>query len=325
MEIKNVLITGGTGSFGNAFVKKLLLKKNIERIVIFSRDDMKQWDMKNRLESDKRLRFFTGDVRDKDRLHRAFENIDTVVHAAAFKIVPTAEYDPFECTKTNILGAMNVVDVALDHQVKNVLALSTDKASSPTNLYGATKLVSDKIMIAANSYAGKKSCNFSVVRYGNVAGSRGSVIPFFQSIPKNEPLPITDERMTRFIITMDQATDFVLRCCKQMVGGETFIAKLPSILLSDLVKALKRENNTKIIGTRYGEKLHEEMISPFESGSIYEDKSSFIILPQQFQNESKYEIIKKTMQLRERSFSYNSKDNGNYLDIKQIEALIETL
>ena len=228
LKNSSILITGGTGSFGNSFIPLTLKKYNPKRLIIFSRDEMKQWEMKKMFNDDSRVRFFIGDVRDKDRLHRALHNIDFVVHAAATKIVSTAEYNPFECVKTNINGAMNLIDACIDQKVKKVVALSTDKASSPINLYGATKLASDKLFIASNSsYAGGHKTNFSVVRYGNVMGSRGSVIPFFISLKNQKELPITDERMTRFMISLEQGVDLVWHAFKDMIGGEIYVKKSP--------------------------------------------------------------------------------------------------
>jgi len=281
--IKNssILITGGTGSFGHSFVPLTLKKHNPRRLVIFSRDEMKQWEMAKLFKDDSRVRFFIGDVRDKDRLHRALQGIDYVVHAAATKIVPTAEYNPFECIKTNINGAMNIIDTCIDQKVKQVVALSTDKASSPINLYGATKLASDKLFVASNSsYAGGHKTSFSVVRYGNVMGSRGSIIPFFMSLKDKSVLPITDERMTRFMITLDQAVELVWHAFEDMIGGEIYVKKIPSIKITDIAKAIAPEAKQEIIGIRPGEKLHEEMISSQDSHSTFDYSGYFKILPQ---------------------------------------------
>ena len=263
LKKSSILITGGTGSFGHSFARLTLKKYNPSRLVIFSRDEMKQWEMKKLYNDDPRVRFFIGDVRDKDRLHRALHGIDFVVHAAATKIVPTAEYNPFECIKTNINGAMNLIDACIDNNVNRVVALSTDKASSPINLYGATKLASDKLFTASNSsYAGGFKTKFSVVRYGNVMGSRGSVIPFFMSLKdKQELLPITDERMTRFMISLEAGVELVWHAFKDMVGGEIYIKKIPSIKIVDIAKVIAPKLKHKIIGIRPGEKLHEQMIA----------------------------------------------------------------
>ena len=277
----SILITGGTGSFGHSFVPLTLKKYNPRRLIIFSRDEMKQWEMEKKFKDDPRIRFFIGDVRDKDRLHRALHNVDFVVHAAAVKIVPTAEYNPFECIKTNINGAMNLIDTCIDQGVKGVVALSTDIASSPVNLYGATKLASDKLFSASNSsYAGGHKTCFSVVRYGNVMGSRGSVIPFFMSLKDQKQLPITDERMTRFMITLEEGVELVWHAFKDMVGGEIYVKKIPSIKIVDIAKVIAPKAKHKIIGIRPGEKLHEQMISSDDSYSTYEYSNYYKILPQ---------------------------------------------
>tara|TARA_B110000971_G_C19960276_1_gene477643 strand:+ start:275 stop:1261 length:987 start_codon:yes stop_codon:yes gene_type:complete len=281
--IKNssILITGGTGSFGHSFVPLTLKKHNPRRLVIFSRDEMKQWEMAKLFKGDPRVRFFIGDVRDKDRLYRALQGVDFVVHAAATKIVPTAEYNPFECIKTNINGAMNLIDACIDQNVKRVVALSTDKASSPINLYGATKLASDKLFIASNSsYAGGHKTGFAVVRYGNVMGSRGSVIPFFISLKDKKVLPITDQRMTRFMISLEQCVKLVWHAFDDMIGGEIYVKKTPSIKITDIAKVIAPKAKHKIIGIRPGEKLHEEMISSDDSYSTYEYSNYYKILPQ---------------------------------------------
>src|SRR6056300_466002 len=253
MSMKNstILVTGGTGSFGHAFVPKALEKYDPERIIIYSRDEMKQWEMAKLFDGDKRVRFFIGDVRDRDRLYRAVDGVDYVVHAAATKIVPTAEYNPFEAVKTNILGAMNLIDACIDKGVKKVVALSTDKASSPINLYGATKLASDKLFVAGNAYAGSKGTRFSVVRYGNVMGSRGSVLPFFWDAAKKEaPLPITDPRMTRFMITLEQGVELVWKAFSDMEGGEIYVHKIPSMTITDIAQAVAPDKPTTVVGIR---------------------------------------------------------------------------
>ena len=275
----SILITGGTGSFGNTFVPMTLAKFNPRRLVIFSRDEMKQWEMAKLYGDDKRVRFFIGDVRDKDRLHRALDGIDFVVHAAATKIVPTAEYNPFECVKTNILGAMNLIDACIDRNVKRVVALSTDKASAPANLYGATKLAADKLFVAGNSYSGNARTRFSVVRYGNVMGSRGSVIPFFSRIGENDELPITDERMTRFMISLEQGVDLVWQAFETMIGGEIYVKKIPSMRVIDIARAIRPQAIHKVIGIRPGEKLHEQMIGIEDALHTYEYPKYFKILP----------------------------------------------
>ena len=274
-----ILITGGTGSFGNTFLPMTLEKYNPKKIIIFSRDEMKQWDMAKKFIGDDRIRFFIGDVRDKERLYRALDGVDYVVHAAATKIVPTAEYNPFECVKTNINGAMNLIDACIDKGVKGVVALSTDKASSPINLYGATKLASDKLFVAGNAYSGEHGTKFSVVRYGNVMGSRGSVIPFFMSIKDKGVLPLTDDRMTRFMISLEDGVKLVWHALEDMVGGEIYVKKIPSIKMKDLARVIAPEAKHEIIGIRPGEKLHEQMISSEDSYYTYEYPEHFKILP----------------------------------------------
>lgn len=277
---QSILLTGGTGSFGNTFVPMTLAKYNPRRLVIFSRDEMKQWEMAKLYANDNRVRFFIGDVRDKDRLARALNGIDYVVHAAATKIVPTAEYNPFECVKTNIIGGMNLIDACIDQGVKRVVALSTDKASSPANLYGATKLASDKLFVAGNSYSGGNDTRFSVVRYGNVMGSRGSVIPFFMSLAEQgKKLPITDERMTRFMITLEQGVELVWHAFNDMIGGEIYVKKIPSMKLMDIARATAPQGETELVGIRPGEKLHEQMIGVEDALHTYEYPEHFKILP----------------------------------------------
>lgn len=276
---KTVLVTGGTGSFGNTFVPMTLQKYNPKKVIIFSRDEMKQWEMAKRIGNDPRVRFFIGDVRDRERLYRALDGVDFVVHAAATKIVPTAEYNPFECIKTNINGAMNLIDACLDRRVERVVALSTDKACSPVNLYGATKLASDKLFVAGNSYSGNNKTRFGVVRYGNVMGSRGSVIPYFMSIKDKGVLPITDARMTRFMISLEQGVELVWHAFEDMEGGEIYVKKIPSMKVTDLAHAIAPEARQEIIGIRPGEKLHEQMIGEEDSYHTYEYPQHFKILP----------------------------------------------
>lgn len=274
-----ILITGGTGSFGNTFLPMTLAKYNPKKIIIFSRDEMKQWEMAKKFVGDNRVRFFIGNVRDKERLYRALDGVDYVVHAAATKIVPTAEYNPFECVKTNINGAMNLIDACIDKGVKGVVALSTDKASSPINLYGATKLASDKLFVAGNAYSGEHGTRFSVVRYGNVMGSRGSVIPFFMSIKDKGVLPITDDRMTRFMISLEDGVRLVWHAFEDMIGGEIYVKKIPSMRMVDLARVVAPEAKQEIIGIRPGEKLHEQMISSEDAYYTYEYPEHFKILP----------------------------------------------
>jgi len=275
----SILITGGTGSCGHTFVPMTLVRFNPKRLVILSRDEMKQWEMAKLYRQDHRVRFFIGDVRDKDRLHRALKGINFVVHAAATKIVPTAEYNPFECVKTNVQGAMNLIDACINQGVKRVVALSTDKASSPCNLYGATKLVSDKLFIAGNSYSGEQDTRFAVVRYGNVMGSRGSVIPFFMEEAKKGTLPITDTRMTRFMISLEQGVELVWHAFEDVVGGEIYVKKIPSMKVVDIARTVAPKAQLEIIGIRPGEKLHEQMISYEDAPHTYEYEGHYKILP----------------------------------------------
>ena len=276
---KNILITGGTGSFGHSFVSRVLEKYNPKKLIIYSRDEMKQWEMAKCYDGDSRVRFFIGDVRDKDRLLRALDGVDCVVHAAATKIVPTAEYNPFECVKTNVVGAMNLIDACIDRGVKRVAALSTDKASSPVSLYGATKLTADKLFIAGNSYSGKNDTRFAVVRYGNVMGSRGSIIPFFLKESEKGVLPITDTRMTRFMISVDEGVDLVWHALNDMVGGEIYVKKIPSMKVVDIASAIAPNAKQEIVGIRPGEKLHEQMIGVEDAQYTYEYDKYYKILP----------------------------------------------
>ena len=319
----SILITGGTGSFGYSFVPSTLKKYTPKRLVIFSRDEMKQWEMAKHFKDDPRVRFFIGDVRDKDRLHRALHNIDFVVHAAATKIVPTAEYNPFECIKTNVNGAMNLIDVCIDQGVKRVVALSTDKASSPINLYGATKLASDKLFTASSqSYAsGHKTC-FSVVRYGNVMGSRGSIIPFFISLKDKGILPITDERMTRFMISLDQGVELVWHAFDDMCGAEIYVKKIPSIKITDIAKAIAPEAKHEIIGIRPGEKMHEQMIGKDDNYSTYEYSSYYKILPQINNWAKDSSRIKDGIKVPE-DFIYSSDSNQDWMTKADLKAWID--
>ena len=317
LENSSILITGGTGSFGKTFVPLTLKKYNPKKIVIFSRDEMKQWDMAKIYENDKRVRFFIGDVRDKDRLWRALSEIDYVVHAAALKIVPKAEYDPFECIRTNINGAMNLIDIAIDRGVKKVVALSTDKACSPSNLYGATKLISDKVFIASNSYSSHSETCFSVVRYGNVMGSRGSVIPLFCSKKEDERLPITDERMTRFMITLKDAVKMVWHAFEDMYGGEIYVKKIKSMKITDIAKAINPNAKHDIIGIRPGEKLHEQMISSDDAPHTYEYEKYFKILPA-INNWSSDSKRVKSGKLVSSDFVYSSDINKEWMDQEEL-------
>ena len=317
-----ILITGGTGSFGNTFVPMTLARYNPKKIIILSRDEMKQWDMAKQYQGDKRVRFFIGDVRDKDRLYRALDGVDYVVHAAATKIVPTAEYNPFECVKTNINGAMNLIDACIDKGVKKVVALSTDKASSPINLYGATKLASDKLFVAGNAYSGEHGTRFAVVRYGNVMGSRGSVIPFFLSVRDTGELPITDPRMTRFMISLEQGVELVWHAFDDMVGGEIYVKKIPSMNICDLATAVAPECRQTTIGIRPGEKLHEQMIGAEDSWHTYEYAEHFKILPAINGWDKTPERIKDGVKVPE-GFVYASDNNSQWMSQDELKAWVE--
>ncbi len=319
---KTLLITGGTGSFGNTFVPMTLEKYNPKKIIIFSRDEMKQWDMAKKFQDDPRVRFFIGDVRDRDRLHRALDRVDYVVHAAATKIVPTAEYNPFECIKTNIDGAMNLIDACIDKKVKGVVALSTDKASSPINLYGATKLASDKLFVAGNHYAGGKGTHFSVVRYGNVMGSRGSVIPFFMSIKDKGVLPITDERMTRFMISLEEGVELVWHAFEDMVGGEIYVKKIPSMKVTDLARVVAPDAKQEIVGIRPGEKLHEQMIGAEDAHFTYEYPEHYKILPQINNWDQDSNRIKDGKKVPE-GFVYASDNNAEWMTDAELKTWID--
>lgn len=319
---KTLLITGGTGSFGKSFVERVLKKyKKIKKLIIYSRDELKQYEMSNKFPLSKypSIRFFLGDVRDKDRLFFALKDVDYVVHAAALKQVPAAEYNPFEFINTNIIGANNLVEVCLMQNVKKVIALSTDKAAAPVNLYGATKLCSDKLFISANNIKGNKDISFSVVRYGNVMMSRGSVIPYFLKNRNN--IQITDKRMTRFNISLDYGVEFVLSSLINSIGGEIFVPKLPSYNVLDLAKAIAPHEKYKIIGIREGEKIHEEMITKSDSLNTLESKNFYIILPNKI-NTKKF-IKKFKAKKTSKMFSYNSFENKEKLTITQIRNLIK--
>ena len=318
----SILITGGTGSFGNTFVPMTLAKYNPKKIIIYSRDEMKQWEMAKKFQGDDRVRFFIGDVRDKDRLYRALDGVDYVVHAAATKIVPTAEYNPFECVKTNINGAMNLIDACIDKGVKRVVALSTDKASSPVNLYGATKLASDKLFVAGNSYAGGHQTRFAVVRYGNVMGSRGSVIPFFMSIRDKGVLPITDERMTRFMISLEQGVELVWHAFDDMEGGEIYVKKIPSMKVTDLATVVAPDARQEIVGIRPGEKLHEQMIGEEDAFYTYEYPEHFKILPAINDWHVCGNRIKDGKRVPE-GFSYTSNNNTEWMQPAELQAWID--
>ena len=322
LENSTILVTGGTGSFGNTFIPLTLKKYNPKKIIVFSRDEMKQWDMAKGYQDDPRLRFFIGDVRDRERLYRALDGVDYVVHAAATKIVPTAEYNPFECVKTNIHGAMNVIDAAIDSGVKRVVALSTDKASSPVNLYGATKLASDKLFVAGNSYSGGHGTTFSVVRYGNVMGSRGSVIPFFMSIKDKGELPITDPEMTRFMISLEQGVELVWHAFEDMVGGEIYVKKIPSMKVTDVADVVVPGAKHNVIGVRPGEKLHEQMVGFEDAPYTYEYDEHYKILPA-INDWYKDEARIKDGRLVPRDFNYSSDNNKDWMTHADLQAWIE--
>ena len=324
---KTILVTGGTGSFGKCFTKYVLNHYQPKKIIIYSRDEFKQWMMANEFkEYADRLRFFIGDVRDLARMKRAFVGVDYVIHAAAMKQVPACEYNPNEAIKTNIEGAQNVIEAALDSDtVKKVVALSTDKAVNPVNLYGGTKLVSDKLFIAANAYAGEKDINFSIVRYGNVAGSRGSVIPFFHSVIKNggSQLPITDYRMTRFWISLSQGVELVIKALEEAKGGETFISKIPSFRITDLAEAMLPGCEKPEVGIREGEKLHEIMVTVEDSMTTYEYEKHFIVYPQMvWNNRQKPDLRGKKV---EQGFSYSSDNNTEWLTVEEIRELLKSV
>lgn len=322
LKSSSILVTGGTGSFGYTFVPMTLEKYNPKRLVIFSRDEMKQWEMAKLFGDDPRVRFFIGDVRDKERLYRALDGIDYVVHAAATKIVPTAEYNPFECVKTNIMGAMNLIDACIDKGVKRVVALSTDKASSPANLYGATKLASDKLFVAGNSYSGSHQTRFAVVRYGNVMGSRGSVIPFFMSLRDKGVLPITDLCMTRFMISLEQGVELVWHAFEDMIGGEIYVKKIPSMKVTDLARVVAPEATHEIVGIRPGEKLHEQMIGEEDALYTYEYPEHYKILPAIHNWSTCTKRIKDGQKVPE-GFSYTSDNNAEWMKPEELQAWID--
>lgn len=322
LQSSSILITGGTGSFGKTFVPMTLHKYNPRRIVIYSRDEMKQWDMAQSYLNDDRVHFVIGDVRDKERLFRSLDDIDFVVHAAATKIVPTAEYNPFECVKTNINGAMNVIDACIDAGVKRVVALSTDKASNPINLYGATKLASDKLFVAANSSLSVHQTQFAVVRYGNVMGSRGSVIPFFLKRALTGELPITDPSMTRFMITLEQAVDLVWHAFNDMLGGEVYVKRIPSMNITDIARAVEPSAHQRIIGIRPGEKIHEQMIGLEDAMHTYEYSDYYKILPMIHQWSSDPARIKAGRKVST-DFQYTSDRNQEWMSVDQLRLWID--
>lgn len=321
-DSKTILVTGGTGSFGKKFTQMIVDRYDVKKLIIFSRGELKQAEMRSEFNNNPKLRFFIGNIRDKERVYRAFDGVDIVIHAAALKRVPECEYNPFEAIKTNVNGAQNVIDAAIDKGVEKVVALSTDKAANPVNLYGATKLCSDKLFTAGNAYAGGKSTKFSVVRYGNVMGSRGSVIPFFKKMKETGILPITDSRMTRFWINLEDAVKLVLKALDEMQGGEIFVPKIPSMKVTDLAEAIAPECKQKIVGLRPGEKLHEVMIPRAASRHTIEFEDYYIIEPDfdWWHNRNH----KKGKQLEE-EFEYNSGNNDRWLSVEEMRKLIEEL
>lgn len=323
LKDKVVLVTGGTGSFGHAFASVALSKYGVKKLIIFSRDEMKQWEMAKLYPDEERIRFFIGDVRDKDRLYRALDGVDHVVHAAATKIVPTAEYNPFEAIKTNVIGAMNLIDACIDKGVKSVVALSTDKASSPVNLYGATKLASDKLFVAANSYTGEHGTKFAVVRYGNVMGSRGSIIPFFLSIRDQGVLPITDKKMTRFMISLQEGIDLVDLAFADTVGGEIYVKKIPSMKVVDIAKAIAPECDLEIVGVRPGEKMHEQMIGVEDTPFTYEYDNYYKILPNIYEAALSGDRIKNGKKVPE-NFSYTSLNNAEWMSVENFRKWLQS-
>jgi UDP-N-acetylglucosamine 4,6-dehydratase len=318
LDNKSVLITGGTGSFGKKFVEVALRDYSPAKVIVLSRDELKQFDMQQSF-SDPRMRYFIGDVRDQERLYRAFDGVDVVVHAAAMKQVPASEYNPFEAIKTNVIGAENVINAAIDCGVERVVALSTDKAANPVNLYGATKLCSDKLFVAGNAYAGGHKTRFSVVRYGNVVGSRGSVVPLFRNLAQSGVIPITDPRMTRFWMTVEQGVKFVLDALGRMHGGELFVPKIPSMNIMDLARAVAPGCEHRIVGIRPGEKLHEMMISEDDSRHCLEFDDYYVLTPEfQWWNSAHHEGGR----LVEDGFSYRSDTNDRWLTVEQLQALV---
>ena len=325
MNNKTILVTGGTGSFGKKFIQTVLESYEPKKVIVYSRDELKQFEMQEYWPDEDPMRYFIGDVRDLPRLKMAMDGVDIVIHAAALKQVPAAEYNPFEAVKTNVIGGQNVIEAALSRGAKKVISLSTDKAAAPINLYGATKLTSDKLFISANNYKGERDLKFSVVRYGNVMGSRGSVIPYFQKMKKNGILPITDKRMTRFNITLQEGVDFVIKCLEKMWGGELFVPKIPSYRILDVAEAIAPDAKRVIIGIRPGEKLHEEMITQTDALNTLIFDDYFVILPStslwdidKFRKESDASVGK----MCEYGFSYNSGTNEQFLTVGELKQLI---
>lgn len=325
---KNILVTGGTGSFGNNFIKTIISKYSPNKVIVFSRDEMKQYEMQQFFPDNGNfpIRYFLGDVRDKERLIMASKNVDIIIHAAALKHIPATEYNPFEAVKTNILGAQNIIEASLENKVKRVIALSTDKASAPINLYGATKLASDKLFVAANnSYRGQEDVRFSIVRYGNVFGSRGSVVPYFLSKKENQIISITNKKMTRFSITIEESIRFTLEALQKMLGGEIFIPKMPSYRLLDLKEAIVPNNEIQIIGIRPGEKLHEETITVSDSLNTIDCGTYYVILPSaNFLSKKKYDEKNKIESINcKYGFTYNSFNNKSWLSVSDLKILVK--
>lgn len=319
---RSILVTGGTGSFGRAFVRHALEHLDPRRLVVFSRDELKQYEFRTELGDDRRLRWFIGDIRDSDRLVRALDGVDAVVHAAALKQVDTAEYNPFECIRTNVLGTENIINACIDAGVERVIGLSTDKASSPVNLYGASKLCSDKLFVAGNTYAGHSQTRFGVVRYGNVVGSRGSVVPLFRKLAQTGRLPVTDERMTRFWITLDQAVRFVIDSFDRLVGGELFVPKIPSTTIIDLARAIAPEAEIVSVGIRPGEKLHEEMVSEDDARRGRECEGYFVITPVlDYWKAAEFQDGKPLPE----GFAYRSNTNDQWLGVEEIRELLASI
>lgn len=326
LDNKSILITGGTGSFGRAFVRTVLAKyPNVKRLVVYSRDELKQFEMSQEFSTQehKALRYFIGDIRDQDRLRRALEGIEIVIHAAALKQVPAAEYNPFECIKTNVIGAQNMIEACLDSGVKNVVALSTDKAAAPINLYGATKLCSDKLFTAANNITGPRDLRLSVVRYGNVMGSRGSVIPFFQAQRAKGFFPITDPEMTRFNISLDEGVQMVLWALENALGGEIFVPKIPSYRIVDVAEAIGPECELRIVGIRPGEKIHEEMITASDSLNTVDLGAYYAILPSAGEYMPEHYLENRGGTRVEPGFAYNSGTNPDFLSVEALRGLID--
>ena len=319
---KTILITGGTGSFGNKFAEIILNSHKPKKVIIYSRDELKQYEMQQRFRKHKNIRFFIGDVRDKDRLSMALHGVDFILHAAALKQVPAMEYNPAEAIKTNTIGAMNVIDTAIGHNIKKVIALSTDKACNPINLYGATKLCADKLFIAGNAYSGSTNTRFSVVRYGNVAGSRGSVVPFFRQKIKEGVLPITDKRMTRFFLTLEESVYFVIRCFEIMHGGELFVPKIPSVKITELARVMAPECKIKFTGIRPGEKLHEAMISEDDARNTLELEDCYIVKPNfPWWNDKNHYKGKRVPD----GFRYSSDTNKNWLEGRRLKEFLKSI